>query len=49
MVSIVVFSGFKFFIDQILHSSGLYVNTDFTFLSLIVSFVIFMLFVAVIL
>lgn len=47
VVSIVVFSGFKFFTDQILHSSGLYVNTDFTFLSLIVSFVIFMLFVAV--
>ena len=47
VVSIVVFSGFKFFTDQILHSSGLYVNTDFTFLSLIVSIVIFMLFVAV--
>ena len=46
-VSIVVFSGLKFFTDQILHTSGLYVNTDFTFLSLVVSIIIFVVFVLV--
>jgi len=46
-VSIVVFSGLKFFTDQILHTSGLYVNTDFTFLSLVVSIIIFAVFVLV--
>jgi hypothetical protein len=47
VVSIVVFSSLKFFTDQILHNSGLYVNTDFTFLSLIVSILIFLLFVTI--
>ena len=46
-VSMVVFSGLKFFTDQILHTSGLYVDTDFTFLSLLVSIIIFVLFVLV--